>query len=68
MDALLPDILSAVSAQKGSKQWVESGGKYIPNPATWLHGQRWLDETPEVSSGECMPDNIEDRAMEALGF
>jgi len=33
-----------VEAQKRSRQWVESDGKYIPHPATWLNQGRWDDE------------------------
>lgn len=40
----LEDMLSAVGVQKGSAQWVKEGGKFIPNPATWLHQGRWEDE------------------------
>lgn len=25
-------------------QWSRDGGSYIPNPATWLNGERWNDE------------------------
>lgn len=42
--ALFKKILSAVKKQSLSKQWLDSGGKYIPHPTTWLNGQRWEDE------------------------
>ena len=44
-DALLQTIVAAVTAQASSEQWRKDGGKFIPMPATWLNGQRWLDET-----------------------
>jgi uncharacterized protein YdaU (DUF1376 family) len=28
-----------------SDQWRREGGKFIPNPSTWLHQGRWDDET-----------------------
>lgn len=28
-----------------SDQWRRDGGKFIPNPSTWLHQGRWDDET-----------------------
>ena len=30
--------------QKGSRQWRENNGQFIPNPATWLNQGRWEDE------------------------
>lgn len=40
------DLISAVERQKNSEQWRKEGGKYIPNPATWLNQGRWEDELP----------------------
>ena len=37
-------LISAIEKQKQSQQWQESGGKYIPYPATWLNQERWDDE------------------------
>lgn len=47
-EALMRKILDAVQRQKDSPQWREEGGKYIPNPATWLNGRRWEDEEQEA--------------------
>jgi uncharacterized protein YdaU (DUF1376 family) len=44
-ESLLQTIVAAVTAQASSEQWRKDGGKFIPMPATWLNGQRWLDET-----------------------
>ena len=44
--ALLPQMLSAIDAQKQSDQWKKDGGQFIPNPATWLNQRRWEDELP----------------------
>ena len=40
-------VLQALNWQKQSKQWFEKGGQFIPNPATWLNGHRWMDQPPE---------------------
>jgi hypothetical protein len=40
----IADILSAVEAHAASEQWQKEGGKFIPHPATWLHGERWNDQ------------------------
>ena len=37
-------ILQAVEYQTASKQGQEDGGRYIPNPTTWLNQGRWDDE------------------------
>ena len=41
---LLRDMLAALADQKCSVRWLKDGGQYVPNPATWLNQQRWLDE------------------------
>lgn len=43
---LLSRMLLAIDKYKKSEQWQESGGKYIPHPATWLNQKRWEDEPP----------------------
>ena len=49
--ALLPQMLSAIDAQKQSDQWKKDGGQFIPNPATWLNQRRWEDEPMKPASG-----------------
>jgi hypothetical protein len=39
-------LLHAVQEQRQSEQWTKDGGKYIPNPATWLNQGRWEDKLP----------------------
>lgn len=46
---LLGEILQAIARQKSWPKWVKDGGQYIPNPATWLNGQQWLNEPPPVA-------------------
>jgi hypothetical protein len=38
------DLLAALERQKRSDQWTRDGGRYIPNPSTWLNQGRWEDE------------------------
>ena len=49
--ALLPQMLSAIDAQKKSDQWKKDNGQFIPNPTTWLNQGRWEDEVQTKSSG-----------------
>ena len=39
-------LIAALEKQKTSEQWTKEGGRYIPNPATWLNQGRWEDELP----------------------
>ena len=48
-DELFNLIIDAVKKQKLSEDWTKDNGKFIPYPATWLRGQRWLDECKEKS-------------------
>jgi len=40
---LADTILQAVQRAKTSREWAESGGKFIPYPASWLRDKGWLD-------------------------
>jgi uncharacterized protein YdaU (DUF1376 family) len=46
---LLDRIMSGLTAAKRSRDWVKDGGQYIPHAATWLNGERWLDEYTPAS-------------------
>jgi hypothetical protein len=37
-------ILVAIAAQLEGHDWKREEGAYIPHPATWLNGGRWMDE------------------------
>ena len=50
-DEMLNAMLMAIERQKCSDQWQEAGGRYIPHPASWLHGKRWEDEPIRTQSG-----------------
>jgi hypothetical protein len=43
-EELVGTILLAIDAQKAGDAWMRDKGQYIPHPATWLNGGRWLDE------------------------
>lgn len=47
---LLALIIAAVEHQKNSPGWKKSGGQFVPNPATWLNGRRWEDETTALAA------------------
>ena len=53
-------ILDAVEYQKGSRQWRENNGQFIPNPATWLNQGRWEDELAEEQNTNPFLDMLED--------
>src|ERR1044072_1268540 len=44
LDASLQDLLAAIAAQAEGADWRKDDGQFIPHPATWLRGGRWLDE------------------------
>lgn len=48
---LFDHIMAALEAQKHTEQWRRDGGRFIPNPLTWLNQGRWDDEPTEVSTG-----------------
>lgn len=51
--SLIPEtlelILQALSWQRDCPAWLKNDGQYIPNPATYLNGKRWLDEPRKQS-------------------
>ena len=43
-EALVADIMSALTQYKLSDEWQRENGRYIPHPAKWLDQKRWEDE------------------------
>jgi len=41
---LTQQICAALAWQRTQDGWLKDGGKYIPNPATWIAAGRWQDE------------------------
>lgn len=59
-------IMRAVEAQKRSDQWLRDNGRYIPNPATWINGGYWDNETEEVNeNAENRRDNEQPDARDS---
>lgn len=46
---LFDRIMEALAKQKVSEKWQKEGGRFIPNPLTWLNQGRWDDEPVDVS-------------------
>jgi len=57
-------IMKALRKQKESDQWKRDKGQYIPNPPTWLHGERWNDEidttSPKKDWGKMTEEQLKD--------
>jgi len=45
---LLDRILTALEWQRQLPEWQDT--QYVPHPSSWLNGERWTDEPPEVRS------------------
>jgi len=56
-EELLQKMLAAVEQQSKSEQWLQEGGRFIPNPATWLNQERWDDEV-SIKGGQHEPNKI----------
>lgn len=48
--------LDALPAHNKQEQWIRDDGRYIPHPATWLNGKRWLDELVPAKDKFVVPD------------
>lgn len=40
---MFEQIMNALNCQIKSEQWQKDNGRFIPNPTTWLNGERWND-------------------------
>ena len=47
---LFERIMAALTSQKASEQWQREGGRFIPNPLTWINQGRWDDEPVGASA------------------
>lgn len=45
---LFEKMIKALEWQCKQPDWLKDNGQYIPLPASWLNGQRWLDEAQHV--------------------
>lgn len=68
---LVDTILVAIAAQLEGADWKREAGEFIPHPATWLNGGRWLDEVrPFVEKTPRNPHGAwweTKESMEAMG-
>ena len=49
---LVAKIFAAIGWQHTQDSWLREGGRFVPNPATWINQARWDDEpvtTPHMS-------------------
>lgn len=51
----LDDILAGIASSRKTDQWQKDGGKYIPNPATWLRSRGWEDSNEPISAKVIIP-------------
>ena len=42
-DQLNCEIIKSIERHLRSPDWLKDGGRFIPNPSTWLNQKRWLD-------------------------
>ena len=43
-------MIGKIEQLKNTNQWIESSGKYVPFPSTWLNAKGWEDEIQAKSS------------------
>lgn len=48
-EALQAMIVEALGWQCRQEQWTKDGGKFIPEAARWLRGEKWSDEKPKTT-------------------
>ena len=54
------ELIAAVERFRNTDKWQEDGGRFIPNPSTWLNQGRWMDELPETESIPRIQASLED--------
>ena len=47
LEDTFPKLMDALAKFKTTPEWKMENGRYIPYPATWIHGERWNDEIHE---------------------
>ena len=45
---LTQQICAALAWQRKQDGWLKEGGRFIPNPTTWINAGRWQDEPTTV--------------------
>ena len=47
-------IIGVLPNHCDQESWIKDGGKFIPNPSTWLNQRRWEDEIKVSSKGNLL--------------
>lgn len=68
-EELRETLITALGSHCISEDWTKDGGRYVPNAATWLNGERWHDElkpaTGKTSTFTDLPTHTPDMYPEA---
>lgn len=56
LDKRAGEIIDAVKCHKNSAGWLKDGGRYIPNPLTYLNQGRWDDEIQDEVLESALPE------------
>lgn len=51
INGALPAVLADIESRANGDDWTKEGGKYIPNPATYLNQRRWEDGVTAQKAG-----------------
>lgn len=62
------DIITALKWQRNCTQWQRDGGRFVPNPATYLSQRRWEDEPVYDGFGQYSDPNRYTDGDELPGF
>lgn len=55
----LPDLLRALETAKQTDAWRKERGSYVPYAASWLRGERWMDQrAPEATPAGLVPQEL----------
>ena len=61
--AVVEDILTGARKYARHPDVTRDGGKFIKNPATWLNGDCWEDETTIAAAAQVVPFSPWDRKV-----
>ena len=57
-------LIAALGNHCISESWTKDNGRYVPNPATWLNGEKWHDILPPAAKAASnyrnLPDHTDD--------
>ena len=69
-DNLLEKMLNSLTRFMRTSQWRSEGGRYIPNPVSWLKDRRWLEKVvvPLSETGRTDKRKYTDDELRAFGI